>query len=373
MKQTPSTIQSDFIPAGTYQALAAGLYSDADVFESERRRIFSKSWLFVGHQSQLISAGDFFTCRHTGENIIVIRGHDRQIRAFYNVCRHRGHVLLQGSGRADEIACPYHAWRYENTGRFSSGPRTDSYPGFDASCYNLKAVRLEIFHGLLFVNLDPTASSLSELAGKAGDEIQAYLPDLDQCVFAHRTEHLINANWKIVIENYSECYHCPTVHKSFVQGVVDPKTYRIVPRGFCQRHISQSQHGDKRAYDFDDDADYSDEFAAWFLWPLMAVQAYPGRIGMTFNWRPLSVDLTKVEVDWWLTDTVPNETERELIDQHAATTFIEDIPLVESVHQGMQSAGFDHATLVVNEENSLLSEHPVVAFQSIYRQTMAME
>ena len=371
MHQTPTRNDSTLIPAGTYQALSANLYYDTDIFEAERQQIFARSWQFVGHQTQLTSAGDYFTCDTAGENIIVIRGHDEQLRAFYNVCRHRGHVLLERAGHVDKIVCPYHAWRYENTGRFSAGAQVDSYPDFDAGCFNLKQVRLEIFHGLIFVNLDRNAQNLNQLANHASQEIAAYLPDLAQCVFAHRTEHLINANWKIVIENFSECYHCPTVHKSFTQGVVDPKTYRIVPKGFCQRHISQSQQGDKRAYDFDGESDFSDEFAAWYLWPLMAVQVYPGRVGMTFRWRPLSVDQTKVEVDWWLHSSMPSQLERDLIAQHAETTFMEDIiPLVESVHQGMQSAGFDHATLVVNKENSLLSEHPVVAFQEFYRDAM---
>ena len=350
--------EGGLIQAGAHTTLLARLYTDPEVFADEQERIFARAWLFVGHRTQIAQPGDYFTCRAAGESLIVIHGRDGALRAFYNLCRHRGHALLEEAGNARRFSCPYHAWTYDDQGALRAAPNMENVPGFEPACHGLKPVRLEVFHGLIFVNLDDEAAPLTPQTGAADAEIAEALPNLATCVFAHRTEAVLAANWKVVVENFSECYHCAVVHKTFTQGVAQPESYRVTPRGFCELHSARARVGDDRFY-------------AWRLWPLMALQSYPGGIGMTFRWIPLGVDRTKVEVDWWLPKPEPSAVEAELIETHAATTFAEDIPLVESVQRGLASRGFEAGLIMVDEANSDRSEHGVKAFQDLYRQQMA--
>ncbi|NIP77179.1 MAG: Rieske 2Fe-2S domain-containing protein, partial [Xanthomonadales bacterium] len=259
------------IPAGAYETLPSHRYTDPAAFAEEQDRIFARAWHFVGHQTQVASPGDYFTCRAAGENLIVIHGQDGELRAFFNLCRHRGHSLLEGTGNARRFSCAYHAWTYDDTGALRAAPNMENVTGFDPACHGLKPVRLEIFHGLIFVNLDDRAQPFAAQIGTAESEIAEALPNLETRVFAHRTEVLLNANWKVAIENFAECYHCAVVHKTFVQGVVRAERYRVIPRGFCELHHSVSRDG-------------KDRFQSWRFWPLTALQSYPGGIAMTFRW-----------------------------------------------------------------------------------------
>ncbi|MDH3667995.1 MAG: aromatic ring-hydroxylating dioxygenase subunit alpha [Paracoccaceae bacterium] len=347
------------IPSGAYETLPSRLYTDGGVFAEEQDRIFARAWLFAGHRTQVAAPGDYFTCRAAGENLIVIHGQDGEIRAFHNLCRHRGHALLIGAGQVRRITCAYHAWTYDDTGALRAAPNMENVKGFDPACHGLRPVRLEVFHGLIFVNLEDGAQPFAPQTGAADAEIAEALPSLETRVFAHRTEALLKANWKVAIENFAECYHCQTVHKTFVQGVVQPESYRVVPRGFCELHDSVSRDG-------------TDRFQGWRVWPLMALQSYPGGIAMTFRWIPLSINETKVEVDWWLPAAEPTPEEAELIRAHAETTFAEDIPLVESVQAGLESRGFETGLIMVDEVNSHRSEHGVKVFQDLYRREMGL-
>ncbi|MBE1281692.1 MAG: Rieske 2Fe-2S domain-containing protein [Rhodobacteraceae bacterium] len=357
-------------PRGVYETLPSRVYTSPDLFSTEQERIFARSWQLAGHQSQTPNSGDFRVERVAGEDILIVRGDDGVLRAFYNICIHRGHALVEGSGCRKLFTCPYHAWGYDTRGRLRVAPNADE-AGFDPTGKALKQVRLELLNGLVYVNLDTDAPGLADTLGPTAREIQEYLPNLNTCVWAHRSEEMLQANWKVVIENFNECYHCAVVHKSFTEGIVDPASYRIVDRGDSFLHCSLSQSNDRRAYAYDHDADEkSSMFASWLIWPLSAVQLYPGGVGMTFRWIPISADQTKVEVDWWLTDATPTEMEAALIENHATTTFSEDFPLVESVQRSMHSRGFDTGFILVDEQRSQMSEHVIKGIRDRYLQEM---
>lgn len=356
--------------AGIYETLPSRLYTSPEVFRLEQESIFSKSWHLAGHQSQTPNPGDYRVAQVAGENILIIRGDDGNLRAFYNICIHRGHQLAEGQGCKKLFTCPYHAWSYDTHGRLRAVPNAKAV-GFDIKDQALKSVALELLNGLVYINLDANAPSLSKSLGPTSCEIREYLPNLENCVFAHRTEKFIKANWKIVIENFNECYHCAVVHKSFTEGVVDPKTYRIVDRGASYLHCSLSQSNRKRAYAYDHGSDEKKSmFASWLIWPLSAVQLYPGGVGMTFRWIPISECETKVEVDWWLSSEKPTQMEAELIDNHASTTFQEDFPLVESVQSSMYSRGFDKGFILVDEGRTEMSEHAIKGIRDTYLKKM---
>ncbi|HMJ06367.1 MAG TPA: aromatic ring-hydroxylating dioxygenase subunit alpha [Chthoniobacterales bacterium] len=182
-----------------------------EVFAEEQATIFAGQWICVGHQSTLARRGDFFLANVAGESLIVVRDQSDKMRAFYNVCRHRGtRVCEEASGHVSALQCPYHAWTYALDGRLLGVPHMEDVPGFNKAEFGLHAVALEIWEGFLFVNLAESPRPLAQVfAPLAGKFAQWNLPQLRS---AKRVEYDVPANWKLIFENYSECYHCPGVH-----------------------------------------------------------------------------------------------------------------------------------------------------------------
>jgi Rieske 2Fe-2S family protein len=182
-----------------------------EIFTEEQEKIFSKQWMLVGHQSQIAKPGDYLVQEVAGESLVVVRDQRSTIRGFYNVCRHRGTRLKEDAcGHASAIQCPYHAWTYGLDGRLLGAPHMDDVPGFDKADYSLHAVNLGLWEGFIFVNLAKKPASLEKwfapLAGKFSHWNMSILRS------AKRIEYDVRANWKLMFENYSECYHCPGVH-----------------------------------------------------------------------------------------------------------------------------------------------------------------
>ena len=186
-------------------------FVSAEVFAKEQTKIFSAEWVYVGHQSQIAASGDYFVQEVAGESLIVVRDQRGTIRGFYNVCRHRGTRLCEEQrGHAGAIQCPYHAWTYALNGRLIGAPHMESAPGFDKADYSLASVNLALWDGFIFVNLAGRPTALQEdFAPLDGKFTHWNLPQLRS---AKRVEYDVNANWKLIFENYSECYHCPGVH-----------------------------------------------------------------------------------------------------------------------------------------------------------------
>jgi Rieske 2Fe-2S family protein len=208
------------------KALASGpkslpqkYFVSPDIFAKERSEIFSNEWLLVGHQSQLKKSGDFFLATIAGESLIVVRDQKSEVRGFYNVCRHRGARLKEDAcGHASAIQCPYHAWTYRLDGRLIGAPHMDEVPGFDKADYSLRAVNLALWEGFIFVKLGDEEAGANSSGYKSLDEWFAPLNgkfshwNIPILRPAKRIEYDVRANWKLMFENYSECYHCPGVH-----------------------------------------------------------------------------------------------------------------------------------------------------------------
>ena len=195
-------------------ALERGFYRSADVFETEVQRIFLKSWLYVGHHSQVPEIGDFFLFHIVGESIIIVRSADDQINALVNVCRHRGsRVCLEEQGSASRFVCPYHAWTYDLEGNLKGAPQV--MDKIDVSKYPLRRIKLENFHGMLFINFDESAD-FEPIAADLDAPLAPY--DIANTKVAHRQNYPIDSNWKLAVENFCECYHCIPAHPEFAVG-----------------------------------------------------------------------------------------------------------------------------------------------------------
>ncbi|HEV8305601.1 MAG TPA: aromatic ring-hydroxylating dioxygenase subunit alpha, partial [Gemmatimonadales bacterium] len=194
------------------RTLAGRYYTAPEVLTLEQERIFSRRWICVGRVETIAAPGDYMLAEVAGESIIVLRDQAGERRAFYNVCRHRGTRLCEApSGRLSEtIQCPYHAWTYALDGRLIGAPHMHEVEGFDKKAYPLHAVALAEWEGFLFVNLDPAAEPFDHAyAPLVGRFTQYNLPALRTVRWI---EYEVRANWKLILQNYNECLHCPTIH-----------------------------------------------------------------------------------------------------------------------------------------------------------------
>src|SRR2546423_13038683 len=187
-------------------------YVAAEIYAEEQERIFAQRWVCVGRAAEVGAAGDYVLRSIAGESVIVVRGQDGAVRAFYNVCRHRGTRLCDAArGRLSEtIQCPYHAWTYTLDGALSGAPHMNEVAGFDKRDYPLHQIALAEWEGFLFVDLaeqpEPLARAFAPLAGRFSRFNLARLRS------GGRIDYEVHANWKLVFQNFSECLHCPTIH-----------------------------------------------------------------------------------------------------------------------------------------------------------------
>lgn len=210
-------------PVGIHPGLPGRDYHSPEVFELEQERIFLRGWFCVGREEQLPQPGDFLTADVAGESVILMRGTDGAARAFANVCRHRGTKLLEeptGHLKSNAVVCPYHAWTYATDGRLIGTPNVHTDDGLDRDAYGLHAIALESWDGFLFLNLSPNPTPLRVELEKDPDEPLAYgRYRLGELRTARTIVYEVETNWKIVVDNYNECLHCPSVHPELVKIV----------------------------------------------------------------------------------------------------------------------------------------------------------
>lgn len=344
-------------------SLAAKYYTDPEVFKLETNGLLARTWQFAGHASQLKDTGDYFTFDMAGESLFCIKGRDGEIRTFYNVCQHRAHQLVSGQGQTRVVVCPYHAWTYELTGELRAGPNIKAVEGFDKSSICLTSVRTEVFLGFIFVNLDNDAKPMDAWFPNVRTELESYIPHWDTLAPLEWVEIPENCNWKVSVENYSECYHCTLNHPTFSTGVVRPETYDIQPQGYCLRHTTECNSMEAMTYDINSGFDKNDQYSSWFLWPMFSFQVYPGNLLNTYHWRAVDADHVVVWRGWYSVGGEENEIVRQMAVQDRETTVAEDIGLVESVQRGLKSRGYVPGPLVVDPKCGVNSEHSILTLQ----------
>lgn len=335
------------------RGLDAKYFIDTSIYDRVKKNIYYKTWQLACHRSQAPNPGDYFSFSIFDQDIFVVRGQDQTMRAMYNVCQHRGHKLVTGSGNKRVIVCPYHAWTYTLDGHLKRAPNSDKVNGFDASSICIPQIRLEEFLGFVFVNLDTECLSMEELYPGVKEEVLSLCPDIETQVFAHEHTADEGCNWLTAVENYNECYHCKRAHPQFAKGVIDPNSYQVAPFGSGKvlRHTSKPTQSGKAWYDVSG-ADYG----SFFLWPSTSLQFYPGGIVNTYHWRPLAADDTRVHRGWYSQDGSLNSTLQKVIDLDRETTFTEDLVLVKNVQRGLKSMGYKPGPLIIDPNGSIDNE-----------------
>ena len=342
----PPTLRQQLLEGAT---LPASWYSDPEIIRLEHERIFNRSWQYAGPADQVSMPGSFFTCRAGATPIVVVRDRSGELRAFVNVCRHRGHEVAQGCGRRETLQCPYHAWTYDLDGSLRAAPRSEREAGFDRVGLGLRPVFVETWGPLVFLNLDLDATPLRDILGDLPREAAERGLDPTGLVYRGRSrEQVIAANWKIVVENFLECYHCPLAHKSFSRLIdVDPDAYELSTARWTSSQYGPAQSGDDLPYDPGGDTRTS-QFH--FIWPNWTLNVLPGPAHLrVIVFQPIDAERTASFVDGFWAPDAPDEIIEE-ITSFGAEVGKEDRELVESVHRGLRSGAIEHGRLLLESE-----------------------
>lgn len=206
--------------------LSARLYGDPDAWARERKDVFGRAWLFIGHEAEAAAPGDWIATDIAGMRLVVVRGTDDALRAFHNVCRHRAGPLVSGArGHCEgELVCGYHGWRYALDGRLRAATGFGTVEGFDPRDFGLFALRLEVWRGLVFVNADAGAGPLADHVAPLEALLAAR--GLTMAAPALRRTHDLACDWKVYAENYLEGYHIGAVHP-VLAGELGGADYRV--------------------------------------------------------------------------------------------------------------------------------------------------
>lgn len=350
------------------ETISKHYYLDESIYTREQERIFYREWQCVGHIGQIPEPGDFFPIDVAGRSIVVVRQKDASVRAFYNVCQHRAHPLVQHSGSCKMFTCPYHAWCYDLNGDLIRARGTEEVAGFAECEIKLHGIRTELTMGLIFVNFDDAAGPVADLLGEVIDEVDKAIPNLaDMNLVA---EHVLSheCNWKVTIENFTECYHCPVVHKTLVSTMYTAEDYRVT---FDERIIRHRSKGLR------DPEIHGSDFLIWFIWPNLAIELYPlYRCASIRHWWPHGNEKNDYVFRWYVDpDLTPGQVQ-EVVDYarlHNDTTGVEDAALTEQVQIGLRSPGYVSGPLVVTPEIGNESENAVAHIQQLYLQAMGKQ
>jgi choline monooxygenase len=355
--------------------LPARYFYDPAVFGAERQRVFYPAWHCAAHGNELAEPGSFVTLDVFDQSVVVLRGDDGALRAFHNVCQHRGNRLLEERrGRLGAVLrCGYHSWCYGLDGALKSAPRTERLAGFDRAAYGLKPVRAEVLGGFVFVNLDPDAEPLAAIAPGAEAEMRRFLPDLDRMRLIEEVDVIVPANWKVIMDNSIEGYHfglSGPVHKHLA-GLIDFKRYQLQPRDTWWTYIGPPKPGASEAYGqpLAGATWQTDWFFNIGIWPNTTFYCFPfADICGTFIMIPLEPEKSLLRFGYYGPDRPMPEVTKACIKWMNEELGPEDIRLNITQQKGLRSFGYDQGRYLIDPERSNESEHLVHHFHElVYR------
>ncbi len=340
-------------------ALPARYFTDPDVYEMEKQKVFGQYWIYAGHTNCIPEVGDYYTRTIGDREIIVVRDHDDEVRAFYNVCAHRGSAMVDETPMTDpdnarRIRCPYHLWTYDLDGSLTSTPASfedarlnpdledEDVGELDAEENALMEVRSDRIGPFVFVNFAEDPMSLDEQAGTMKAELEA-LP-LEEYQLARRIVSEVECNWKTFGGNYSECDHCQANHQDWITGIALDESELEVNDYHWVLHYTHAE-------DVDDEMRIHDEHEAkfYYLWPNFTVNMYGTADGYgTYLIDPIDEERFQLVADYYFKDPDLSEEEAEFV-RTSRQLQEEDFELVERQYRGLRSGALAQAQLGPNE------------------------
>lgn len=335
-------------PLAEASTIPAPFYVDHRVFELEQQTVFSTSWQVVGRVDQVREPGEFITREVAGEPVLIVRGEDKTLRGFYNVCRHHAAaVITTEEGTARNLRCPYHGWTYSLEGTLKGTPDMGGICNFDRSKMGLTPVETAVWNNWVFVRLERDSLPIKSYLGEDLAE-QVERLSLDKLVWAARRRYELKCNWKVFVDNYLDGgYHVPHLHKG-LDSVLDYSEYSIETGGrFCLQSSpmtavgAESETGAVRQ---------GNRALYYWIYPNFMINWYEGMMDTNLV-RPLGVDRTEVLFDFYFRDDSVAARQHNLASMEVSDRIQnEDLVICESVQRGLNSRAYDAGRLSVRRE-----------------------
>jgi len=335
-------------------------YTDPGIFRREMEAIHFDMWIAAGRTEQLKQPGDFFVCELAGASVVVLRDDSSSIRAFHNTCRHRGTLLcaVDHGNLAGRIQCPYHAWTYRLDGTLANAPHMEKVEGFRENDYSLRAVHTATWDGHIFINLSPHPIPFEEHLAGLDEKFRPWR--MEELRLVERRVYSLAANWKLIIQNYSECLHCPIAHPQlqknshYMSGDNEPPGATILGGRMDLREgvttLTMSGRTTRGCLPGLSEADRRHVYY-YCLLPNFLLNLHPDYM-LTFTMWPRSVDRTDIVCEWHFH---PDEIAKSNFDPKDAMEFWEitnrqDWELSERAQKGIASKGYQPGPYSNREE-----------------------
>ena len=345
--------EPDLARAGT---IPARWYTDPRVLEHERRSLFARTWQVAGLTAWAPRPGTYFGCEIAGEPVLVTRAGDGVLRAFSNVCRHRGAEFCGAPSAGATVQCPYHGWTYSLDGRLHGAPEFEGVATWDRCAVALPEFRAEAWGPYVFVNRDAGAPPLAEVMGAIPNEVAKMGCPIGSLQHTYRRDYVIECNWKVYVDNYLEGYHLPIVHPSLFREL-DYAQYRVEPFRYYSSQIAPiraAQGETARRYDFGDDTNRA---LYYWIFPNLMLNVYPDNLSANIV-VPLGAEKTLTIFEWFAYgDAGLEQATIDFSDEIQQ----EDIRICESVQRGLRSQYYDRGRFSVKRENGVHHFHGLLA------------
>jgi len=352
------------------ESLPSSWYTDPQMTEEEIHKIFRKTWQYVGPTQQLKEIGDFIT-GYVGNIPVVVVRNEKGLEGFINVCRHRRHEVMKGCGNSKIMQCRYHAWTYDLCGELKAAPRSDREPNFSTDDYPLLPIKVETLGPWVFANADSDSKPLATYFGQVPAMIAESGLDLNTLELWSRDEWKARANWKTMIENYLECYHCPVAHPGFSAAIdVDQDSYKLTSQEWFSSQIGNVRQsaleGETKVKIYD--AKGSVKQAQYYLlYPNFTININPGFPNLSVDfWMPDGPNSARGFSEQYFAPGVDKKWAEELIGFNAQVGEEDDV-LTNSVQLGLIGGEPAKGRFLTN------SEHLCIHFLKLIVKSMCQQ
>lgn len=351
------------------ESLPAYYYYSNDHYQIEFNKIFKKEWIYILHESQLPEIGSYETFEIGNIPILITRDSTNEIKAFYNVCIHRGHILTEGRGRKNTFVCPYHNWTYSNDGLLSKAPKIDTNK-IPACRKSLTAIEVYNKEGFIFIRIEKSSNNFEDRYGVFFEELKNTAPFLKNLKFTRRFTAEVNGNWKIMVENYLECYHCTPTHKALSE-LMQIKNFKIKQYDYFLSTTAPAGLSINSAYNYTTKNNNQKNFNGWGLWPNLTFNIFPGQDNLLiFYMIPISSEKTIGYCDYFFINGEINEEAESLMKWESEILEKEDDNLIISTHKGIKSGAIKSAIFLTDENNHSITESPLYHFNKLIKKSL---
>jgi choline monooxygenase len=349
-KTTPNLARAETLPARWYV--------EPEFLELEKENIFWKSWQLVGRTDMVKRPGDYFTYDLLGEPLLITRGPDQRLRAFYNVCRHRAGPVAVGKGNRKSLQCRYHGWTYGLDGRLLAAPEFEGVQEWRKEEVCLPQIRVEEWGPFIFVNLEPEGPTLLDTLGGIPAEISRAGLQIDHMELIERRDYTVGSNWKVYVDNYLEGYHIPIAHPGLFREI-DYNQYRVDTFRYYSsqyapirpsRPADELQGRDRRYLRTEEEA----QALYYWLFPNLMLNIYPDNMSVNII-VPLDHERTLTIFEWYFHQPGSGEGWESMQQAIAFSDEIqwEDIEICETVQKGLKSRSYNQGRFSVKRENGV--------------------